>query len=375
MISFWISSLPAAQRCGRLDQAGSDDLANCQASMQRRFTAESNSVGRQCPASWRTAIVRGTLWLVAFATVAAWESQTAALLGAEPPKVVLIAGRPSHPPRMHEFNAGVQLLAKCLKGYPGLRVEYVLNGWPADEKVFDDAAAVVFYMDGGGNHEVVKENGRRKPIVDGWAKKGIGLGFMHYGVEIVADQAGAEFKRWIGGHYEHMFSCNPIWEPHFAAFPDHPITRGVKPFQVKDEWYFNMRFVADIAGNERADVEGLKFTPILVATPSDQVRNGPYVYPRGPYPHIQAAKGRAEAMLWAVERPDGGRGFGFTGGHFHDNWGNADFRKTILNSLAWIAKAEVPAGGLESTVSAADLDANLDPKPGPKPAPKPAAAK
>lgn len=343
--------------------------------MQRRFTAESNSVGRQCPASWRTAIVRGTLWLVAFATVAAWESQTAALLGAEPPKVVLIAGRPSHPPRMHEFNAGVQLLAKCLKGYPGLRVEYVLNGWPADEKVFDDAAAVVFYMDGGGNHEVVKENGRRKPIVDGWAKKGIGLGFMHYGVEIVADQAGAEFKRWIGGHYEHMFSCNPIWEPHFAALPDHPITRGVKPFQVKDEWYFNMRFVADIAGNERADVEGLKFTPILVATPSDQVRNGPYVYPRGPYPHIQAAKGRAEAMLWAVERPDGGRGFGFTGGHFHDNWGNADFRKTILNSLAWIAKAEVPAGGLESTVSAADLDANLDPKPGPKPAPKPAAAK
>ncbi len=35
--------------------------------------------------------------------------------------------------------------------------------------------------------------------------------------------------------------------------------------------------------------------------------------------------------MWAVERPNGGRGFGFTGGHFHDNWGNADFRKTILN--------------------------------------------
>lgn len=210
MISSWISSFRATQRCGCLDPVGSDDLAYCRTSMQRRSTAESNSVGRQRPASWRTAIVRGTLWLVAFATVAAWESQIAALLGAEPPKVVLIAGRPSHPPRMHEFNAGVQLLAKCLRGHPGLRVEFVLNGWPADEKVFDDAAAVVFYMDGGGNHEVVKENGRRKPIVDGWAKKGIGLGFMHYGVEIVADQAGAEFKRWIGGHYEHMFSCNPI---------------------------------------------------------------------------------------------------------------------------------------------------------------------
>ena len=278
------------------------------------------------------------------------------------PKVVLIAGKPSHPPRMHEFNAGVQLLAKCMQGFEGVRVEYVLNGWPKDEKIFDDAAAVVFYMDGGGGHEVVKENGRRKEIVEGWAKKGIGLGFMHFGVEVVPDQAGAEFKRWIGGHYEHMFSCNPIWEPKFDQLPQHPITRGVQPFEIKDEWYFNMRFVADIAGNEPTTAEGLKFTPILVASPSDKVRNGPYVYPQGPYPHIQANKGRAEAMMWAVERPDGGRGFGFTGGHFHDNWGNDQFRKTILNAFVWLAKGEVPASGVESKVAPADLDANLDPK-------------
>ena len=48
-------------------------------------------------------------------------------------KLVLMAGRPSHPPRMHEFNAGVQLLAKCLNDFPGLDVEVVLNGWPKDE--------------------------------------------------------------------------------------------------------------------------------------------------------------------------------------------------------------------------------------------------
>jgi hypothetical protein len=72
-------------------------------------------------------------------------------------------------------------------------------------------------------------------------------------------------------------------------------------------------------------------------------------------------------MMWSVERPDGGRGFGFTGGHFHDNWGNNDFRKTILNAFAWLAKVEVPAGGIESKVDEADLDANLDPKPGSKP--------
>jgi type 1 glutamine amidotransferase len=277
-------------------------------------------------------------------------------------KLVLIAGRPSHPPRMHEFNAGVQLLQKSLASVPGLKTEIVLNGWPKDESIFDDMDAVVFYMDGGGGHEAVQEQGRRLKMIDEWAKKGIGIGCMHYAVEVVPDQAGKEFKKWIGGHYEHMFSCNPIWEPQFGVLPEHPITRGVKPFEIKDEWYFNMRFVNDLPGGKAAEVEGMKFTPILVASPSDDVRDGPYVYPAGPYPHIEAAKNRAEAMMWAVERSDGGRGYGFTGGHFHDNWANDDFRKVVLNAMLWIAKKDVPTGGVESTVTKQEIDANLDPK-------------
>jgi hypothetical protein len=185
---------------------------------------------------------------------------------------------------------------------------------------------------------------------------------MHYGVEVLPDQAGSQFKKWIGGHYEHQFSCNPIWEPTFTEFPQHPVTSGVTPFQVKDEWYFNMRFIGDASGNQSTHVGETKFTPILVAAPEDAVRDGPYVYPKGPYPHIQAGKGRAEAMMWVVERPDGGRGMGFTGGHFHDNWGNDAYRKVVLNSLVWLAKVEVPTGGVSSMVSKEDLDANLDPK-------------
>ncbi len=277
-------------------------------------------------------------------------------------KIVLMAGKPSHPPRMHEFNAGVQLIAKCLKAVPGVTVEVALNGWPKDEHVFDNAAAVIFYMDGGKGHEAVQENGRRLKLIDQWVQKGVGVGCMHFGVEIVPEQAGAEFKRWIGGHYENMFSCNPIWEPQFHQFPEHAITRGVKPFQSKDEWYFNMRFVADVAGNAPAVLSGTKFVPILVASPSDAVRGGPYVYPKGPYPHIESQKGRAEAMMWSVERPDGGRGFGFTGGHYHDNWGDDNFRKVVLNAILWTAQVEVPENGVESKVTAEELEANLDPK-------------
>src|SRR5258707_6170023 len=132
-------------------------------------------------------------------------------------KRVLVAGKPSHPPRMHEFNAGVQLLAKCLaQGAPSLKVDVVLNGWPADEAVFNDADAVVFYMDGGPKHEVVQEGGARLAKIEEWTRHGVGIGCMHYGVEVVADQAGDQFKRWIGGYYENMYFCHSISGTHFT---------------------------------------------------------------------------------------------------------------------------------------------------------------
>ena len=269
---------------------------------------------------------------------------------AQDKKLVLVAGKQSHGPGDHEFRAGSMLLQKCLAGFPGLKVEVVSNGWPQDEAVFEGATAVVCYADGGGGHPFVQ--GDRLKTVDGWAKKGVGIGFMHYGVEVLKDKGGAEFKDWIGGHYEHMFSCNPMWSPDYKTFPDHPVARGVKPFSTNDEWYMNIRF--------RDDPKGI--VPILSAKPSDQVRKGPYVYPKGPYEHVVAAAGREETMMWVVERADGGRGFGFTGGHRHKNWGDDNHRKVVLNALVWLCKLDVPAEGVASAVTPDDLKQNLDPK-------------
>jgi hypothetical protein len=67
-------------------------------------------------------------------------------------------------------------------------------------------------------------------------------------------------------------------------------------------------------------------------------------------------------MMWVREREEGGRGFGFTGGHVHRNWGNDSFRKVILNALLWVSKLEVPAGGVEVPVTEPELAANLDAK-------------
>jgi hypothetical protein len=280
-------------------------------------------------------------------------------------KLVLIAGKPSHPPLMHEFRAGSILLEQCLKEVPGLVVERHEMGWVTDEKTFADADAVVIYSDGGGKHPAVVDG--HLETLKALIAKGVGFGCMHYGVEVVPANGGAEFQKWLGGHYENAFSCNPIWEPKFESFPEHAVTRGVKPFQIEDEWYFNMRFRPAFGDGIAAAKDGAEtFVPILVAKPSDATRDGPYVYPKGPYPHIQAEKGQPEAMMWTVERGDGGRGFGFTGGHFHLNWGNDDFRKVVLNALVWVTGAEVPEGGVASSVKAEQLQENLDPKPAPK---------
>lgn len=269
-------------------------------------------------------------------------------------KLVMIAGKPSHPAGMHEFNAGVYVLSQCLKDVADLEVSVHRNHWVSDEKVFDDCDAILVYSDGRQGHPIVQ--GDHKEKIAKLMARGVGLMCAHYAVEVDPKQAGDEFKAWIGGHYENAYSVNPIWEPTFEKFPDHPIARGVKPFTAKDEWYFNMRF--------RDDMKGV--TPILQAVPSDAVRNGPYVFPKGPYPHIQEAKGRVETMMWATEREDGGRGVGFTGGHFHSNWGIDDFRKVVLNALLWVSKVDVPTAGVESKLPDGELLKNLDPKPAPK---------
>ena len=84
-------------------------------------------------------------------------------------------------------------------------------------------------------------------------------------------------------------------------------------------------------------------------------------------PDVRASMDRGEIqhVAWAYERPNGGRGFGFTGGHFHRNWGHDDFRTVVLNAIVWCAKAKVPEGGVPSVKpTALELEENQDyPKP------------
>lgn len=271
------------------------------------------------------------------------------VVGAAETKIVLLAGPPSHGPGDHEHRAGCLLLQGCLNQVPGVHAEVYSNGWPPSVASFAGAAAVVVYSDGGDGHPFLR--GDRLKTIGALMSKGVGLGCLHYAVEVPKERGGSQFLEWIGGYFETYWSVNPTWEADFRQLPAHPITRGVEPFRIYDEWYYHMRF--------RDNLQGV--TPILTVIPPDATHRG------GDDPHggnrfVRERIGMPEHLMWACERTDGGRGFGFTGGHFHKNWGNPNFRKVVLNAILWIAKVEVPPHGASCEVSAEDLKKNLDPK-------------
>ena len=267
-------------------------------------------------------------------------------------KLVMVAGRPSHAPGQHEHRAGVMLLEQCLDaaGLP-IVTAVATGGWPADPTAFDNADAIFVFSDGGGNHPVVQSN--RLAQIDALARRGIGIACLHYAVEVPKEKGGPEFLDWLGGYFEPHWSVNPHWKlAQTQLAQGHPITRGVKPFETQDEWYYHMRF--------RDSADGL--TPILSAVPPDSTRAGP----DGSHsnnPTVRAEKGAREVLAWAYERPAGGRGFGCTGAHFHKNWENDDFRRLMLNALVWTSGLDVPSAGVASSVTPEQLVANLDDKP------------
>jgi type 1 glutamine amidotransferase len=269
---------------------------------------------------------------------------------AEDKRIVMIAGKPSHGPGEHEFRAGLLLFQKCLAGYPGIQVEVYSNGWPASSDVLQGAAAIVIYSDGGAGHPALQDDHLEQ--LGKLMKQGVGLACLHYAVEPTMEKGTHEFMEWIGGCFEINWSVNPVWEADFKTISggNNPIINGVNPFKLKDEWYFNMRF------GSHPDFILAAVPPLSTISRPDGPHEG------NPTVRSQVEQHMAETVAWATERPDGGRGFGFTGGHYHHNWGNDNVRKLVLNAILWVAKADVPPNGVQSTVTDADLEANLDKK-------------
>ena len=119
----------------------------------------------------------------------------------------------------------------------------------------------MLYSDGGGGHPALQ--GDRLQKLDALMKKGVGLACVHYATEPTIEKGEKQFLEWIGGAFEIHWSVNPHWDADFKTLPKHPVTRGVNPFKIRDEWYFHMRF--------RDGMKGV--TAILSAVPDGSTTN------------------------------------------------------------------------------------------------------
>ena len=258
--------------------------------------------------------------------------------GADAPrKVLLIAGKKSHGPegnRVHDYPWSVKLLKVALDNSSisnRLAVEFHRDGWPADERVFDGADTIVVISDGRDGDAYTEalhlENAARVAQVDKLMKRGCGLVLIHFST-FAPDSLSEKILDWAGGYFDWEEDGKKKWYSAIKTLDaevqlsnrSHPVLNGVAPFKMREEFYYNLRF------NE-ADS---RLKPLLSV------------------PELGGRAANGNVVGWAVERADGGRGFGTTCGHFYDNWKNDSFRRTILNAIAWTAKADVPVAGVQS---------------------------
>jgi type 1 glutamine amidotransferase len=252
-------------------------------------------------------------------------------------KIVLLAGKKSHGPvgnGIHDYGWSVKLL-KVMLDRSNVKdhvcVEYHLGGWPSDPATLDDADAILVVSDGRDGHLYEEAPHLASPervrLVEKQIKRGCGFLTFHFST-FAPNRYADQMLRWSGGFFQWETDGKRQWYSAITTkeaevqlgSPDHPVSRGLKPFTLREEFYYNIRFPAD----EKAT------KPIWVV------------------PSLGGRKAGGNVVAWARERDDGGRGFGTTCGHFYDNWKHDQFRKLMLNALAWAAKVEVPPGGVEA---------------------------
>ncbi len=265
-------------------------------------------------------------------------------LAVEPPrKIVLIAGQKSHGPvgnGIHDYPWSVKLL-KVMLDHSNIkdqvRVEYHLDGWPTDPVTLDDADTIMVISDGrdGDLYAEAPHFGSAEHLAQVQKQIDRGCGFCTFHFSTFApDKYATQILDWSGGYFDWEENGQKKWysaiqthdTPIEIASPEHALSRGLKPFSMKEEFYFNVRFLP----------EGADAATVKTATPLLSV------------PVLPGREPDGKVVAWAKERPHGGRGFGTTCGHFYENWKVAEFRTLILNALAWTAKVEVPEGGVQA---------------------------
>jgi type 1 glutamine amidotransferase len=275
------------------------------------------------------------------ATVAAAQVQSARAPSAAK-KILFLAGPRDHgAPGRHEYERDLRTLAQSLEqstNVHGLTTQLIVGTLPRDLAAVQDAAAIVIDSSSdradGETHPLFppnpSTNGRGydadttaylKALDDLVRQKQIGIVILHYATWAENWRAREYYLNWTGGLWVQIGSKNPVDD--WSMKPEnkrHPVLNGVKPWTYRDEVF--CRFF--LPNDKRR-------TNLLLASPQDDKAGiGPQI------------------ASWAWQRDDGGRGFVFGGLDFRDNLARDNYRKFLLNGIAWAAHVDIPRKGVES---------------------------
>ncbi|HEV3340127.1 MAG TPA: ThuA domain-containing protein [Pirellulales bacterium] len=256
--------------------------------------------------------------------------QAGHLAGADdaPRRRLLLLGQApdGHPRTTHEYLPGLRILEFCLKQVPEweVQLEHADEPWAEGPAKLGQADGCVLFLSEGAKW--ANADPRRYEALTRLAARGGGLVGLHWGIGAKDAEHIEPYLRLLGGCHGGPDRRYTVIETQWQlAGAGHPITTGLKPaLQVRDEFYFRLK----------------------LAQPADAIE-----------PLIRVPiEGRDETVAWAWQRGDGGRSFGFSGLHFHDNWRHESYRRLVSQAVLWTLKLRVPDGGLPVDVPDELLD-------------------
>jgi len=266
--------------------------------------------------STRLAILLGTA-AVALACVASAEE-------ARPKRLLLLAQGPDgHPQGTHEYVAGQTILDKCLSRVPNLeRTILKADGdWPEGPELLGKADGVVLFVSEGAKW--ISTNPARRAAFADLAKRGGGLAVLHWGMGTKTAEPIEPFVALFGACHGGPDRKYKFLETQVrVAARDHAATAGLADFTIQEEFYYDLKRLPEA-----------KLVPLLTAD----------------------IDGQRPMVSWAWERPDGGRSFGYSGCHYHENWSRPEYRRFLSQAVLWTLKVTPPTAGFPAEVSDEDL--------------------
>lgn len=275
--------------------------------------------------------------LLSFVPLQAEESTPRKKESKEQRKIVLIAGPKSHGPignGIHDYPWSVKLLKVMLDNSnvkDKIRVEYHLGGWLENPETLNDADSIMIISDGRDGNKFDEAphfvNEEHLKLIQQQIDRGCGFMTFHFST-FAPDKYSHQILDWSGGYFDWEENGHRQWYSAIKTLktqvklpnPAHPTCRGVSPFELREEFYFNIRF-----------------------QPNDKK-----LIPLFEIPELKGRKEKGNVVAWVKERSKKGRGFGTTCGHYYDNWQNDAFRKFILNAIVWTAGLNVPNQGVQA---------------------------